>query len=171
MSLLKDLTGQRFGRLTVIRREGSTHEGLATWWCLCDCGKECVIRGANMRKGNTKSCGCLHYESAQKKFSKHGKTGTRLYAVWKAMNRRCSNPSDKNYDRYGGRGITVCDEWQNNFQAFYEWAIANGYDENAPVGQCTIDRQDNDRGYRPDNCRWVDLKTQQNNKSNNRKDK
>jgi hypothetical protein len=85
------------------------------------------------------------------------------------MNQRCSNPSDKNYNRYGGRGISVCDEWREDFQAFYEWAIANGYDETAPVGECTIDRIDNDKGYAPDNCRWVDLKTQQNNKSNNRK--
>lgn len=123
-----------------------------------------------MRKGITRSCGCLHDEAARMRRTSHGKSGTRLYAIWKAMNRRCSNPSDKNYNRYGGRGISVCDEWCDDFQAFYEWAIANGYDETAPVGECTIDRIDNDKGYAPGNCRWVDLKTQQNNKSNNRKE-
>ena len=94
----------------------------------------------------------------------HGKTNTRLFNVWRGMKRRCHSTSDKNYDIYGGRGIAVCDEWRNNFQAFYDWAMANGYDENAPTGQCTIDRVDNDKGYSPDNCRWVDMKVQNNNK-------
>lgn len=123
-----------------------------------------------MRKGNTKSCGCLHNDSARIRFSKHGKSGTRLNAIWKAMNQRCSNPLDKNYDRYGGRGIFVCEEWRDSFQAFYEWAMANGYDENAPTGQCTIDRIDNDKGYSPDNCRWVTMKTQRNNRMDSRKE-
>lgn len=166
MSAVKDMAGQRFGRLTVIKRCASTPSGQATWICVCDCGTKCFISGANMRKGNTKSCGCLHDKSARERFSKHCKSGTRLNAVWKAMNQRCFNPSDKNYARYGGRGITVCDEWRRDFQAFYEWAMANGYDENAPVGSCTIDRIDNDKGYSPDNCRWVDMKTQNNNKHN-----
>ena len=86
------------------------------------------------------------------------------------MNQRCSNPLDKNYDRYGGRGIFVCEEWRDSFQAFYEWAMANGYDENAPTGQCTIDRIDNDKGYSPDNCRWVTMKTQRNNRMDSRKE-
>ena len=169
MSALKDLTGQRFGRLTVIGRAGSTPEGTATWRCLCDCGKECIAEGAKMRKGNTKSCGCLHDDAARMRRTTHGNSGTRLYAVWKAMIQRCSNHSDKNYDRYGGRGITVCPEWRNDFQKFYEWAMANGYDDNAAAGRCTIDRIDNDKGYGPDNCRWVDMKTQNKNKSNSRK--
>ena len=87
------------------------------------------------------------------------------------MKKRCSNTIVHNYHRYGGRGITVCDEWLHDFQAFYDWSMENGYDENAPYGQCTIDRIDNDKGYSPDNCRWVDAKTQCNNKSNNRKEK
>lgn len=165
MSALKDLTGQRFGRLVVIERAGSDTQGLATWFCRCDCGRKCVIRGAAMRKGNTKSCGCLHNETARKRLTIHGKSGTRLYAIWKALKQRCYNPSDKNYDRYGGRGITVCSDWLHNFQAFCNWAIANGYDENAPTGQCTIDRIDNDKGYSPDNCRWVGMKTQRHNRS------
>ena len=86
------------------------------------------------------------------------------------MKRRCLNPMRTRYADYGGRGITVCDEWCNSFQAFYDWAMANGYDENAPKGQCTIDRIDNDKGYSPDNCRWVDMKTQRNNRSDSRKE-
>lgn len=97
--------------------------------------------------------------------------GSRLHIVWRSMNQRCYNPNKKSYPRYGGRGITVCDEWRNDFQAFYEWAIANGYDENADRYQCTIDRIDNDKGYSPDNCRWVDMKVQNNNKSNSKKEK
>ena len=171
MSAVKDLTGQRFGRLVVICREGSTNLGCATWYCRCDCGRESIAEGAKLRKGNTKSCGCLHDEAARERRTKHGKSGTRLNAIWKAMHQRCHNPSNKDYNRYGGRGITVCDEWLHDFQAFYDWSMENGYDENAPYGQCTIDRIDNDKGYSPDNCRWVDAKTQCNNKSNNRKEK
>ena len=165
MSRVKDLTGLRFGRLVVTSREGSSPDGCASWHCKCDCGRDCVVEGAKLRKGNTKSCGCLHSDMARSRRIKHGMSGTRLYKVWKSMLQRCLNPSNKNYSRYGGRGISVCSEWRSDFLSFYDWAIANGYDDTAPFQECTIDRIDNDKGYSPDNCRWCDQKTQNKNKS------
>lgn len=159
MEVSKDITGQRFGRLTVIGREGTNKHRASTWRCLCDCGSEIVVVGSNLRTGWSQSCGCIRKD----RLTTHGKRKSRLWAVWMGMRRRCNKPYDPAYHNYGGRGITVCDEW-NDFQAFHDWAIANGYDENAPKGQCTIDRIDNDKGYSPDNCRWVDMKVQSNNK-------
>ena len=164
MSKAIDLTGQRFGRLTVIERKGSKAKNV-TWLCQCDCGNQTIVRGTNLNSGHTTSCGCLRNELC----FVHGKYHTRLHYVWSSMKTRCYNPKDEHYARYGSRGITVCDAWRNDFQAFYDWAIANGYDENAPRGKCTIDRIDNDKGYYPDNCRWADMKTQNNNKSTKRK--
>lgn len=169
MGTLKDLTGQRFGRLVVIRREGSTQRGQAIWQCQCDCGCKTVVEGYALRSGNTKSCGCLHKELLSSRNRKHGKRHTRLYGVWLGMKERCYNPDHNRYQGYGGRGVTVCDEWFKSFQSFYDWAMANGYDENAPYGQCTIDRIDVDGNYCPKNCRWVDLITQRNNRTDNRK--
>lgn len=98
----------------------------------------------------------------------HGGAATRLYSVWRGMHSRCYQKSHNCYKYYGARGITICDEWLHDFGAFREWAMANGYDENAPRGQCTIDRIDNDKGYSPDNCRWVDMKVQAKNKGHSR---
>lgn len=165
MGNLIDHTGQRFGRLVVIELKGFEKGGQATWLCRCDCGNQSVVIGSNLRRGTTTSCGCLRDELR----IVHGKYHTRLHNVWKLMKRRCSNPNDKRYHRYGGRGIDVCDEWRNDFGAFYAWATANGYDENAKYGECTLDRIDNDKGYSPDNCRWVDIKTQNNNRSPKRR--
>lgn len=171
MSALKDLTGQRFGRLIAIKRVGSDKQKRATWRCRCDCGRETVVASSYLINGDTNSCGCLKLELLFKRSTKHSKARTRLYRVWANMIQRCYDPKHTHYHRYGGRGITVCDEWRDDFQAFYDWAMANGYDENAPKGKCTIDRIDNDKGYSPDNCRWVDMKIQRHNRTDSVKGK
>lgn len=160
----KELTGKRFGRLTVIEPVCSTKYGW-TWKCKCDCGNEIVAIGSNLKK--YKSCGCQGREQSSERLTTHGKSKSRLFPIWQSIKQRCENPSNHAYDRYGGRGIMVCKEWSNSFISFEHWAYENGYNENAERGECTIDRIDVNGNYEPSNCRWITSKKQQSNKRSN----
>ena len=163
MGKLKDITGERFGRLVVVERVENDSNGQAMWLCQCDCGSEPkVIRGSQLRNGKISSCGCFHKEQLSDFRTTHGMAKCRLYRIWKNMKQRCCNKNHPRYLDYGGRGITVCDEWVNDFTSFREWANSAGYNDGL-----SIDRIDVNSGYSPDNCRWADNKTQQNNRTTN----
>jgi len=162
MSKLIDLSNKRFGRLVVLQRVENSKRGESNWFCRCDCGGTKIVKGNHLREGSTRSCGCLESENRLEVNKTHGGASERLYNVWLGIRKRCFNSNELAFHNYGGRGITVCPEW-NNYETFREWALKTGYDENAPRGKCTLDRIDVNGNYEPSNCRWVDMKVQRQN--------
>lgn len=159
----KDIKSQKFNRLTVIEYVGLDKNFKRLWKCKCDCGREIVVDTSSLTTGNTKSCGCYKNEMIKTLNLKHGKSHIKLYYVWQEMKKRCLNPKSKSYKNYGKRGITVCNEWADNFETFAKWAIRNGYKEGL-----SIDRVNNNGNYEPNNCRWVTSKIQTRNTRRNR---
>lgn len=164
---LIDLTGKRFNHLTVLRRAEKNIDGKPAWVCVCDCGNTVTLRGHALKHGQ-KSCGCMMGVRSNDIVPPYYKKthNNKLYNQWAGMIFRCTNPSSTRYEYYGGRGITVCAEWLDSFSSFASWSLENGYKENME-----IDRIDNSRGYCPENCRWIDHKTNSRNRGVKRTNK
>ena len=157
MGRAKDITGQRFSRLIVIKFSHSD-KGMM-WECKCDCGNTVVVKGTQLRNGHTKSCGCYQHDKRMENFTKHNLCNTPTYTTWDSMIQRCTNHNNTNYPRYGGRGITVCDKWLS-FEGFIE-------EMGLRPPKFTLDRIDYNKGYYKENCRWISMKRQANNTSKN----
>lgn len=159
----QDLTGIKFNRLTVVRFVEMRNR-TPFWLCKCDCGNERIVSSSHLKNNHTRSCGCWNKDRIRMQNYKNGLTNTKLYYAYHNMINRCNRKDNAMYKNYGGRGITVCEEWlgRDGFMNFANWAISNNYRDGLQ-----IDRIDNDKGYSPSNCRWVDRFTQANNKRTN----
>ncbi len=160
MATIKNIIGQKFGRLTVLKHQGSDKSGRAIWECKCDCGNRKTVSSKNLRNGSTKSCGCYQREQASSANRTHGRGKSPEYGVWSSMIQRCTNPKNKEYHNYGGRGIQVCNRWLK----FDNFISDMG---ERPSGKHSLDREDNDKGYAPGNCRWATSREQSFNKRTN----
>lgn len=158
-----DLTGEKHNRLTVIKLDHIDKRGNKVWLCKCDCGSNALATTTSLNNGVKQSCGCAMVENMRKIATTHSLSRSRIYRTYTNMIRRCTSPVEIEYHNYGGRGIKVCDEWANDFMVFYDWAMANGYND-----KLTIDRINNNGNYEPSNCRWATYKKQCRNKRNNR---
>ena len=171
MGKVKDISGQKINGWYIICEYGRNKSGGAMFLCKCDCGNIRVVDGRSIRSGSSKNCGCKRNAETARRIkvisTKHGGKKERLYGIWRGMLDRCNNPKSPFYYRYGGRGIFVCNEWQESYASFRGWAVSSGYNKDASRGECTIDRINNDDGYTPNNCRWITLKQQCNNRSTN----
>lgn len=162
MVRVKDLTGKKFGRLTVIKLKGKAPNGKYLWDCKCDCGNYVTVKGNSLTTGHTKSCGCFGQESKIASNITHGLRNSPIYGIWLNMKDRCYNPNNSHFKYYGSKGITVCDKWKENFKLFHDWMVHNGYYKGM-----SIDRIDNSIGYSPDNCRVIPLNEQSANRTTN----
>lgn len=165
MAKHENLSGQRFGRLVALEELGRKSPGIYLYKCRCDCGNEVILPSTRLKNGGVKSCGCLHKEQLIERNKNNRIYNTeypRLLQIWRAMKHRCENNRDTAYKYYGGKGIKVCKDW-NRFDAFQSWSLENGYSDNL-----TIDRKNSEEDYSPDNCQWVDMVSQNNNKCNNK---
>lgn len=158
---IKNLEGQRFGRLLVLEMTQKRINRNVVWSCLCECGKYAEVKSGDLIRGRTKSCGCFRVDTAVETHTFHGKRNTKINFIWGSMKQRCLNANNKGFKNYGGRGIKVCDEWKNSFQAFYDYVSKlphfgeKGY---------SLDRINNDGNYEPGNVRWATRKEQSNNR-------
>ena len=157
-----DLTGKRFGELTVCYESSERTSNAVVWTCKCDCGNITNVLASNLVRGNTSSCGHLRVTRGIERKTTHGLTGTPEYMTWGSMLKRCTNPNDRGYHNYGGRGISVCDRWLSSFENFYADMGPR------PSDFHSIDRKNNDGNYEPGNCFWATKEEQDNNRRTNR---